>query len=275
MPRHERDRRPGERVADEDHVVLRVGQCVGDELGVPRQPRGRVFHRQVDATARWPRASSSGTSRSQHHAPCQEPCTRPNVAIRDLRYGRGASRQVAEDEVPLAVRDMVEGHRGQRLDERHPVGRVELVLDAAVDDAEVARRASRACRRRSSSSPTRRGSASPARCGRGCAVRPSSRARRSRARGTPGRRRPPGARPPETGGDGAPGRRGIRTAIPPSRRDVEACIPLLRDGVHRELRVEHDRLARARRRRRGLASSARSTFSGVIGSSVTQTPTAS
>jgi hypothetical protein len=43
MPRHEWDRRPGERVADEDHVVLRVRHCVGDELGVPRQPGGGVF----------------------------------------------------------------------------------------------------------------------------------------------------------------------------------------------------------------------------------------
>ena len=31
------------------------------------------------ATAACPRRSSSGTSRSQHHAPCQAPCTSPNV----------------------------------------------------------------------------------------------------------------------------------------------------------------------------------------------------
>ena len=47
--------------------------------------------------------------------------------------------QVAEHEVALAIGDVVERHGAERLDERHAVGREELVLDAAVHDADVAR----------------------------------------------------------------------------------------------------------------------------------------
>src|SRR6185436_14033694 len=57
-------------------------------------------------------------------------------------------------------------------------------------------------------------------------------------------------RPPETGGT-APGRRGFRTVIAVSRKDVERD-PALRYGVDGELRVEHHRLARALRRTLGV-----------------------
>ena len=44
----ERDRRAGERVADEDHVVVHVAEGLGDDLGVPRQARVRILDRQLD-----------------------------------------------------------------------------------------------------------------------------------------------------------------------------------------------------------------------------------
>ena len=45
---HERDRRAGERVPDEDHVVVDSAEGLGDELGVPRQARDRILDRQLD-----------------------------------------------------------------------------------------------------------------------------------------------------------------------------------------------------------------------------------
>ncbi len=47
--------------------------------------------------------------------------------------------EVAEHEVALPVRDVVERHGAEGLDERDPDRRVELVLDPAVDDAHVSR----------------------------------------------------------------------------------------------------------------------------------------
>ena len=47
--------------------------------------------------------------------------------------------QVAEHEIALAVADVVERHGRERLDEGDAALGEELVLDAAVDDARVAR----------------------------------------------------------------------------------------------------------------------------------------
>src|SRR5207244_2448167 len=46
---------------------------------------------------------------------------------------------LAKHEVALAVWHVVEGHRRKRLEERDAVLRVELVLDAAVHHADIAR----------------------------------------------------------------------------------------------------------------------------------------
>ena len=109
---------------------------------------------------------------------------RPGVRLevghrREARYRSTCSEppQVAEHEVALAIGDVVERHRAERLDERDASGGEELVLVPAVDDADVARAELARLVARSSSSPSRRGSASPARCARGCGARPSFPAR--------------------------------------------------------------------------------------------------
>ena len=45
---------------------------------------------------------------------------------------------LAEYEIPLRIRHVIPEHGRQRLDERHPALGRELVLDAAVDDHDVA-----------------------------------------------------------------------------------------------------------------------------------------
>ena len=44
----ERDRRAGERVPDEDHIVVHVAEGLGDELGVPREARVRILDREIN-----------------------------------------------------------------------------------------------------------------------------------------------------------------------------------------------------------------------------------
>ena len=98
MPGHERDRRPGERVADEDHVVVRVRQGVGDELGVPRQPRGGVFHRQVD------RDRSVAARLELRDEPLPAPRAVPGAVHEAERGHRGHSSPVGNAPATWAVR---------------------------------------------------------------------------------------------------------------------------------------------------------------------------
>jgi hypothetical protein len=63
----------------------------------------------------------------------------------ELLDGRGhglfldvpGAAQVAEHEIAIAIRDVVERYGGERLDERAPVLGPELVLDTTVDDDRV------------------------------------------------------------------------------------------------------------------------------------------
>ena len=94
---------------DDDHVDAAVTETIAEEraLGALRVER--------------PDQDDGG-----HRSTCRDTVVRP------------------EHEVALAVRHVVERHRAERLEERHAAGGEQLVLEAAVDDDDVAgRRASR------------------------------------------------------------------------------------------------------------------------------------
>ena len=82
--RDDRNRAGAERVADEDDVVG-VAERVGGELGVALQPASGSPTRAGRRRRRDARPLELGVSRSQHHAPCQAPCTSANVATTGYR----------------------------------------------------------------------------------------------------------------------------------------------------------------------------------------------
>ena len=108
--RDERDRQAGERVADEDDVVVDGGEGTHDDVRVGRRAGVRVVARRSTATAPWPRASSSAASWSKHHAPCQAPWTRANVTTGAYRTRR---RQPGAHVVAASARSSIARQAGK------------------------------------------------------------------------------------------------------------------------------------------------------------------
>ena len=142
-----------------------------------RPASGSSMGRSI-ATERRPRASSSPSSRSQHQAPCQEPCTSANVAIAASEGRAGCPRG-------RRARDRARGS-GMWSSGTGPSASTNVTPSAEWSSCSTPRltthtspgahlRRLLADRHRR---PSRRGSASPARCARGCGARRSSRPRR-------------------------------------------------------------------------------------------------
>ncbi len=271
MTGDEGDRRARHRVTDEDHVVVDAEERLGDELGVSAEARVRILDRQVDRDRTMTARGELGLEPLP--APGAVPGPVDEGERRHLASDVQAAPEVAEDEVSLRIRDVVERHGPETLDKCDAVRRVELVLDAAVDDTDVAR----AHLLRPIADRHRHGAVEDEHHLLGVLVAVARDGRPRRVRDVPEEHLVAGDRlEPHTREEGVglaaverlEGRirhdayAGTSKAIPP-------CATALTESSASNTTVFPVRVGSA------LASSARSTFSGVIGSSVTHTPTAS